>query len=78
MGFMQGAFDTCILSSLASAFHHTGIPQLWWVAKLLHDQALKNFSGGIRGHLFIAKQIIEKEVIWLQPKRIPNNFDLGK
>jgi len=75
MGFMQGAFDTCILSSLASAFHHTGIPQLRWVAKLLHDQALKNFSGGIQGHLFVAKQIIEKEVIWLQPKRIPKNFD---
>jgi hypothetical protein len=33
--FMQGDIDTCVFSSLASAFHHTAIPDLVRVAHIL-------------------------------------------
>jgi hypothetical protein len=55
VNFMQGDLDTCVLSSLASAFHHTRIPDLVWAAKLLHDQT-KKVSGDNKGHLFTAKK----------------------
>jgi hypothetical protein len=35
--FMQGDIDRCVFSSLASAFHHTGIAQLVRVASILQE-----------------------------------------
>ena len=36
--FMQGEVDSCVFSSLASAFHQTAIPDLVRVAFILHEQ----------------------------------------
>jgi hypothetical protein len=74
VNFEQGVNHTCVLSSLASAFHHTGIPELVRAAKMLHDQT-KKVSKGTKGDLLVAKQIVEENILWLQPKRIPKDFD---
>jgi len=71
--FMQGGRNTCVFSSLASAFHHTAIPDLVMVAKLLQEN-LHTFSGSTEC-LAIGKQIVEENVKWLQPKRIPKFFN---
>jgi len=67
--FIQGDIDRCVFSSLASAFHHTHIPDLVRVARILQDKS-NHLSGGT-DCLRDAKQIVEKYVKWLQPKRMP-------
>jgi hypothetical protein len=59
VNFQQGVNHTCVLSSLSSAFRHTGIPELVWAAKMLHDQTNKKVSKGTKGDLLVAKQIVE-------------------
>jgi hypothetical protein len=39
VNFMQGQIDMCVNSSLASAFHHTNIPDLLRAAKYLMDNS---------------------------------------
>jgi hypothetical protein len=70
--FMQGDIDWCVFSSLASAFHHTDIPDLVRVARILQDKS-NHLSGG-RDCLKDAKLIVENNVKWLQPKRMPKTF----
>jgi hypothetical protein len=72
----QGDHDTCTYSSLASAFHHTGIPELVKVAILLQNKSNRH-CGGTKS-LHIAKEIVTNNVKWLQPKRLPKNFDWEK
>jgi hypothetical protein len=74
VNFQQGVNHTYLLSSLSSAFHHTGIPELVWAAAMLHDQT-KKVSKGTKGDLLVAKQIVEENILWLQPKKIPKDFD---
>jgi hypothetical protein len=74
VNFQQGVNHTCILSSLASAFDHTGIPELVRAAKMLHDQT-KKVSKGTKGDLLVAKHIVEENLLWLQPKKISKDFD---
>jgi hypothetical protein len=71
--FQQGHIDSCVVSSLASAFYHTAIPDLVRLARILQKKAypLARLSGGINA----AKCIVEEHVRWLQPKRLPRNFN---
>ena len=71
--YMQGETDSCVSTSLASAFHHTGIPDLVRVAKFLQNKSIK-LSGGVNC-LKKARDIVVANVNWLQPKRLPMNFD---
>jgi hypothetical protein len=71
--YMQGDIDSCVFSSLASAFHQTGIPDLVRVASLLQDKC-NGLSGGA-DCLQAAMQIVASNVSWLQPKRMdPKSF----
>ena len=71
--FMQGPIDSCAFSSLASAFYHTNNPDLVRVANILQEESLR-FSGR-SNCIDIAKGIVENNVRWLIPKRIPKKFD---
>jgi hypothetical protein len=71
--FMQGEFDSCVFSSLASAFHHTSIPDLVKVANFLQTKS-KKFCGCAKS-LVAARCIVEEHVKWLQVKRLPKHFD---
>jgi hypothetical protein len=73
--FMQGQIDSCVFSSLASAFHQTAIPDLVRVAIILQDK-LNRLAGGTHC-LNKAKRIVKENVKWLQPKRLPKEFDWG-
>jgi hypothetical protein len=73
INYMQGEIDSCVLSSLASAFHQTSIPDLVRTASIL-QQKTKKHSGGTKC-LAMAKDIVVQNVKWLQPKRLPNNFN---
>ena len=71
--FMQGEMDTCVFSSLASAFFNTTIRDLVRVANILHEQS-NRLAGGARC-LNKAKTIVSDNVKWLQPQRLPKQFD---
>jgi hypothetical protein len=71
--FMQGDIDRCVFSSLASAFNHTGIPDLVRVASILQKKS-NRLCGGAKC-LKDAKQIVTENVKWLQPKRMPKKFE---
>ena len=71
--FMQGEIDSCVFSSLASAFHQTAIPDLVTVANVLQTKSTK-FGGGTKS-IYAAKCIVEEHVKWLQVKRLPKEFD---
>jgi hypothetical protein len=71
--FMQGQLDTCVFSSMASAFHYTAIPDLLRVAQVLQDKS-DRLSGGVNC-LDMAKEIVAHHVKWLQPKRITSTFN---
>ena len=73
--FMQGQIDSCVFSSLASAFHHTGIRDLVRVAIILQDKS-NRLAGGTHS-LDKAKRIVTENVKWLQPQRLPKTFDWG-
>jgi hypothetical protein len=70
---MQGENDdSCVFSSLASAFHQTGIPDL-----LLATNCLEHKSHGLTGGtncLRAAMEIVNDDVNWLQPKRMKKTF----
>ena len=71
--FMQGQIDTCVFSSLASAFHHTAIPELVRVSIILQDKSNRH-AGGTQS-LNAAVHIVTENVKWLQPKRLPKTFN---
>jgi hypothetical protein len=71
--FMQGDIDRCVFSSLASAFNHTGIPDLVRVATILQEKS-NQLCGGAKC-LKDTKQIVAENVKWLQPKRMPKKFE---
>jgi hypothetical protein len=71
--FMQGNEDSCVFSSLASAFHQTALPDLVRVANLLHTKS-HNHSGGISS-IHTVMTIVAEQVKWLQPKRLPRKFN---
>jgi hypothetical protein len=71
--FMQGEMDTCVFSSLASAFHQTSIPDLVRVANILQTKS-KKLCGGTKS-MTSAKKIVADNVKWLEAKRLlPNTF----
>jgi hypothetical protein len=70
--FMQGDIDTCVFSLLASAFHHTAIPDLVRVAHILQRRS-SSLSGSSKC-LHTAMQIVAEHVTWLQPRRLPKCF----
>ena len=76
INYMQGEIDSCVFSSLASAFHQTSIPDLVRAASIL-QQKTKKHSGGTKC-LAMAKDIVVQNVKWLQPKRLPKNFNWEK
>jgi hypothetical protein len=71
--FMQGEVDSCVFSSLASALHQTGIPDLVRVSYILHEKS-NRLAGGTQC-LKAAKTIVTENVKWLQPKRLSKDFD---
>jgi hypothetical protein len=74
--FMQGDINSCVFSSLASAFHHTNIMDLMMAAKHLQDKS-KGLAGGT-DCLNASMQIVGEHVKWLQPKRIKKTFHWEK
>jgi hypothetical protein len=70
---VKDPIDSCVFSSLASAFYHTNIPDLVRVATILQEKSLR-FSG-CPNCINSAKRIVENHVRWLQPKRIPKFFN---
>jgi hypothetical protein len=71
--FMQGQMDRCVFNSLASAFHHTAIPDLVIVADILQSKANRQF-GGTKA-INTVMHIVADNVKWLQPKRLPKTFN---
>jgi hypothetical protein len=71
--FMQGQVDSCVFSSLASAFIQTDIPDLVRVANILSGK-LRQYVGGTQC-LTVAKDIVTENVKWLQPQRLPRAFN---
>jgi hypothetical protein len=71
--FKQGKIDSCVFSSLASAFIQTNIPDLVRVANFLIYK-LNRYVGGTQ-FLDTAKDIVTENVKWLQPKRLPQDFN---
>jgi hypothetical protein len=71
--FMQGQIDSCVFSSLASAFHSTALHDLLRVSIILQGKA-KKLAGGVRC-LNAAKEIVTENVKWLQPRRLPKKFN---
>jgi hypothetical protein len=70
--FMQGEIDTCVFSSLASAFHQTFIPDLVCMVNILQTKSKSN-CGGTKS-LTEARNIVTKNVKWLQARRRPKTF----
>jgi hypothetical protein len=68
---MQGQIDSCVFSSLASAFHSTALRDLVRVSIILQDKS-NRLAGGIQS-LKAAKRIVTENVKWLQPQRLPKN-----
>ena len=73
--FIQGQIDSCVFSSLASAFFNTTIHDLVRVANILHDKS-NRLAGGAHC-LNKAKTIVTDNVKWLQPQRLPKKFNWG-
>jgi hypothetical protein len=71
--YMQGDIDRCVFSSLASAFFQTNISDLRHIASVLMGKS-SGLSGGT-DCLFAAKEVVEANARWLQPKRIPVTFN---
>jgi len=71
--FMQGEEDTCVFSSLASAFYSTGLQDLVRVSIVLHEKSQRH-AGGIH-HPNAAKQIVTKHVKWLTTQWLPKTFN---
>jgi hypothetical protein len=71
--FMQGEIDSCVFSSLASAFHSTGLHDLVKVSIILQDRS-QHQAGGVFC-LQAAKDLVTKNVKWLQPKQLTKAFD---
>jgi hypothetical protein len=71
--FMQGEVNSCVFSSLASAFGNTAIPDLVRVAKILQDKSKRLCERPNCLHL--TKDIVTEHVKWLQPKRLPKSFN---
>ena len=71
--FMQGEVNSCVFSSLVSAFGNTAIPNLMRVAKILHDKSKRLCERP--NCLLMAKDIVTEHVKWLQPKRLPKSFN---
>jgi hypothetical protein len=71
--YMQGDTDSCVFSSLASAFHCTAIPSLKQAANILVMKS-KQFSGGVRS-MAKAKEVVQDHVKWLQAKKLKNDFN---
>jgi hypothetical protein len=69
---MQGENDSCVFSSLALAFHQTGIPDLLLTTNCLQHQS-HGLSGGTNC-LRAAMEIVDEKVKWLQPKRMKKTF----
>ena len=69
--FMHGLINSCVFSSLASAFFNTTIRDLVRVAIILHDKS-NRLAGGAHC-LNKAKTIVTDNVKWLQPQRLPKN-----
>jgi hypothetical protein len=70
---MQGENDSCVFSSLASAFHQTtGIPHSLLAANgVLHkSHCLSDGTNCLRA----AMEIVDDKVKWLQPKRMKKAF----
>ena len=65
-----------VLTSLASAFHSTGIEELQAVAYILHTET-EQLSGSM-GAIIHAKDIVQQHAQWLQPKKVPFNLDCLK
>ena len=74
--FMQGEINSCVFSSLASAFHNSNVPDLVRVATILQDKS-KKFAGRTQC-LDNAKTIVTDYVKWLQPQRLPKTFEWEK
>jgi hypothetical protein len=74
---MQGENDSCVFSSLASAFHQTGIPDLLLAANCLQHKSHR-LSGGTNCLLRTAMEIMDGKVKWLQPKRMKEIFQWEK
>jgi hypothetical protein len=70
--YMQGSIDRCVYSSLASAFHHTRIPDLVRAADLLQAKS-NRLCGGI-DCLKKAKDIVHECAPWLEPKKLQKNL----
>jgi hypothetical protein len=71
--YRQGDNDACVFCSLASAFYCTKIPTLVTAANVLVMKS-NIFGGGVQS-LLKAKQIVEENARWLQPKKLTNNFN---
>jgi hypothetical protein len=74
--YMQGDTDSCVFSSLASAFHCTKLPSLMQAANILVMRS-KKFSGGVRC-MRKAKEVVQEHVKWLQSKKLPCCFNWEK
>ena len=74
--FMQGEIDTCVFSSLASAFYQTSIPDLVTVANILQTKSHRH-CGGTKS-LTEAKNIVtEKQGEVAKSKVASKDFQLG-
>jgi hypothetical protein len=74
--FMQGDIDSCVSSSLASAFYQTSIPDLLIAAKHLKD--MSNGLAGGASCLNASIRIVGKYVKWLQPQHVKKDFQWEK
>jgi hypothetical protein len=63
--FMHGEIDTCVFSSLASAFHQMSILDLVRVANILQTNKSKSHCG-VPQSLTLARNIVTENVKWLQ------------
>jgi hypothetical protein len=71
--YRQGEVDSCVFSSLASAFYHTQIPELVKVANILQCNIVR-LSGGANC-LEMAREFVDKNVNWLQARKLPKTFN---
>ena len=68
--------NSCVMSSLASAFHSTGIEELKAIAHILHTTT-KEVAGRM-GAMSEAMNIVKQKAAWLQPKKLKPTFDCLK
>jgi len=71
--FMQGEVDSCVFSSLASAFGSTAIPPLVQLANILYVKSKRLCEKpNVLGE---AKGIVCKQCPWLQSKKLRRTFN---